>query len=139
MLELIFADLSPNRKLKFPQNFSNAKNKGSIIHRTALKCNLIKLAVETRMPVTFDSQIQWLIFFARFREYKALYLNVFWLKNSRFLTVKFAIQKMEFFFFLCHNLHFYTSGSSALGKESCQISRQTDNSFGRYGTRNTPW
>ena len=32
----VFADLGPNRKIKFPQNFSNARNKGRIIHRTAL-------------------------------------------------------------------------------------------------------
>ena len=38
MRELIFAvfvGLGPNRKIKFPQNFSNAKNKGRIIHRMA--------------------------------------------------------------------------------------------------------
>ena len=32
----VFADLGLNRKMKFPQKFSNAKNKGRIIHRTAL-------------------------------------------------------------------------------------------------------
>ena len=47
-------------------------------------------------------------FFARFREYKALYLNVFWSKNSGFLAVKFAIQKIELFFYLCYNVHSYT-------------------------------
>ena len=31
-----FADYDPNRKIKFPQNFSYGKNKGRIIHRTAL-------------------------------------------------------------------------------------------------------
>ena len=34
--ELNFANFGPNREIKFPQNFSNAKNKGQIIHRTAL-------------------------------------------------------------------------------------------------------
>ena len=32
----VFADLGLNRKIKFPQNFSNAKIKGRIIHRTVL-------------------------------------------------------------------------------------------------------
>ena len=32
----VFADFDTNRKIKFPQNFSNAKNKGRKIHRTAL-------------------------------------------------------------------------------------------------------
>ena len=32
----VFADLGPNNKIKFPQNFSNSKNKSRIIHRTAL-------------------------------------------------------------------------------------------------------
>ena len=63
----------------------------------------------------------------------------FWLKNSRFLAIKFAIQEIEIFFYLFYNVHFYTSGRSALGKVSCQVSRQTEKSFGRYGTRNTPW
>ena len=32
----VFADWCPNRKIKLPQKFSNAKNKGPTIHRTAL-------------------------------------------------------------------------------------------------------
>jgi len=60
----------------------------------------------------------------------------FWLKNSRFLAVRFAIAKIGLFFYLCYNVHFNTSDSSTLGKEGCQISRQTEKSFGRYGT---PW
>ena len=62
----------------------------------------------------------------------------FWLKNSRNLPGEFAMEKFELFFYLCYNVHFYTSGRSALGKEGCQISRQTEKSFGRYGTGNTP-
>ena len=112
----------------------------SKIGKVFLKCILIKFAVETRMPVTLDSQIQsWKFFLLVLENQKRYIWMYFWLKNSRFLAVKFAIQKIELFFYLCYNLHFYTSGSSALGKEGCQISRQTDNSFGRYGTRNTPW
>ena len=63
----------------------------------------------------------------------------FWLKNSRILAVKFAIKKIKLDFYLCYNIHFYTIGSSTLGKRGCQISRQTEKSFRRYGTRNTPW
>ena len=63
----------------------------------------------------------------------------FWLENSRFLGVKFAIKKIELVFYLCYNVQFYTSGSSTLGKEGCEISRQTEMSYGRYGTQNTPW
>ena len=58
----------------------------------------------------------------------------FLLENSRFLAaVKFAIKMFEVVFYLCYNVHFYTSGSSTLGKEGCQISRQTEISFGKYG------
>ena len=32
----VFADLDPNRKIKFSQKFSNAKNNGRMIYRTAL-------------------------------------------------------------------------------------------------------
>ena len=63
----------------------------------------------------------------------------FWLKNSGFLAVKFAIQTIELFFYLCYNVHFYNSDSSTLGKEDCRISRQKEKPFGRYWTRNTPW
>ena len=63
-----------------------------------LKCILIKLAVETRMPVTFDSQIQWWKFFLLVLENQKRYIWMyFWLKNSRFLAVKFAIKKLSFF------------------------------------------
>ena len=59
----------------------------------------------------------------------------FWLKNSRFLAVKFAIQNIKLFFYLCYNFHFCNSGRSALGKEGCQVSSQTDKTFsGDMGT-----
>ena len=35
MFFAVFADLGPNRKIKFPQNFSNTKNNSQIIHRIA--------------------------------------------------------------------------------------------------------
>ena len=50
----------------------------------------------------------------------------FWFKNLRFLAVKFALQKIKLFFYLCYNVYFYTSGRSALGKEGCQVSRRTE-------------
>ena len=62
----------------------------------------------------------------------------FWLENLRLLAVKFAIKRIELFFYLCYNVHFYTRGRTTLVKEGCQISRQKKKSFGSYGTQNTP-
>ena len=100
----------------------------------SLKCILIKLAVETRMPVTFDSQIQWWKFFLLVLENTKRYIWMyFWLKNSRFLAVKFAIQKIELFFYLCYNVHFYTSGKKAQFFKS-QIKPLR---FANFSTKNT--
>ena len=66
---------------------------------------------------------------------KRYYLNVFLLEKFAILAVKFAIQKIELF--STHALTFIFT--PVVVKEGCQVSRQTDNSFGRYGTRNTTW
>ena len=49
----VFADLGSNRKIKFPQNVSNAKHKGRIIHRTALisfKWEIRKIKFPQKIP-----------------------------------------------------------------------------------------